>query len=351
MREHVKADEPFVREDVTVDEALERFRAEDQHYKVELIEDLVATPTRASVETVSLYTNGPFTDLCRGPHAPGHQAHQGVQAAVGRRRLLARRLEPHDAHAHLRHRVLLQEGARRAPRAPRGGQGARPPQARPAARAVHVLRGRARQRVLAAGRHDDLQRARRLSAARWARARLHRGQDPAALRLRAVEDLGPLGQVPREHVRHRDRGPRVRRQADELPRPRAPVRAAAVVLPRPARPLLRARAAAPQRAVGHAARAAARAPLRPGRRPHLLHGGAGPGRGRGVPGLRLRHATGCSASSRTSSSRRAPSSASATTRCGTAPRRRSRRRSTSAAWRTRSTRATARSTARRSTCT
>ena len=22
------------------------------------------------VETVSLYTNGPFTDLCRGPHAP-----------------------------------------------------------------------------------------------------------------------------------------------------------------------------------------------------------------------------------------------------------------------------------------
>ena len=68
MREHVKADEPFVREDVTVDEALERFRAEDQPYKVELIEDLVANE---GVETVSLYTNGPFTDLCRGPHAPG----------------------------------------------------------------------------------------------------------------------------------------------------------------------------------------------------------------------------------------------------------------------------------------
>src|ERR687893_419009 len=29
MREHIKADEPFVREDVTVEEALERFRAED----------------------------------------------------------------------------------------------------------------------------------------------------------------------------------------------------------------------------------------------------------------------------------------------------------------------------------
>ncbi len=67
MRVHVKADEPFVREDVGVEAALERFRAEDQPYKVELIEDLVADQ---GVETVSLYTNGPFTDLCRGPHAP-----------------------------------------------------------------------------------------------------------------------------------------------------------------------------------------------------------------------------------------------------------------------------------------
>src|SRR5690349_17685426 len=67
MREHIKADEPFVREDVPVAEALERFRAEDQPYKVELIEDLIENE---GVETVSLYRNGPFTDLCRGPHAP-----------------------------------------------------------------------------------------------------------------------------------------------------------------------------------------------------------------------------------------------------------------------------------------
>jgi threonyl-tRNA synthetase len=68
MREHVNADEPFVREDVTIAEALERFRGEQQDYKVELIEDLVRNQ---GVETVSLYTNGPFTDLCRGPHGPG----------------------------------------------------------------------------------------------------------------------------------------------------------------------------------------------------------------------------------------------------------------------------------------
>jgi threonyl-tRNA synthetase len=67
MREHVEADEPFVREDVPVAAARERFAGEGQDYKVELIDDLVRDE---GVETVSLYANGPFTDLCRGPHAP-----------------------------------------------------------------------------------------------------------------------------------------------------------------------------------------------------------------------------------------------------------------------------------------
>jgi threonyl-tRNA synthetase len=67
MREHVKADEPFTREDVPVAQARERFEREGQDYKVELIDDLVKNE---GVSTVSLYTNGPFTDLCRGPHAP-----------------------------------------------------------------------------------------------------------------------------------------------------------------------------------------------------------------------------------------------------------------------------------------
>src|SRR5829696_5890831 len=67
MREHIKADEPFEREDVTASAALQRFRDDDQPYKVELIEDLVRDQ---GVETVSLYRNGPFVDLCRGPHGP-----------------------------------------------------------------------------------------------------------------------------------------------------------------------------------------------------------------------------------------------------------------------------------------
>src|SRR5947209_13615192 len=39
MREHVNSDEPFTREDVSVQEALERFTNQHQDYKVELIED------------------------------------------------------------------------------------------------------------------------------------------------------------------------------------------------------------------------------------------------------------------------------------------------------------------------
>jgi threonyl-tRNA synthetase len=67
MREHVKADERFERTDIGVDEALKRFRDEGQDYKVELIEDLIKNE---GVDTVSLYRNGAFTDLCRGPHGP-----------------------------------------------------------------------------------------------------------------------------------------------------------------------------------------------------------------------------------------------------------------------------------------
>src|SRR5215212_9815823 len=72
MREHIAADEHFERTDVPVDDAIARFRAEGQDYKVELIEDLVRDADPAHpLETVSLYRNGPFTDLCRGPHGPG----------------------------------------------------------------------------------------------------------------------------------------------------------------------------------------------------------------------------------------------------------------------------------------
>ncbi|MFH1135148.1 MAG: threonine--tRNA ligase [Pseudomonadota bacterium] len=63
MAEIIKAGRPFVRRETTSREAVDFFSSLGENYKVELIEDL-------GVETVSLYEQGGFTDLCRGPHLP-----------------------------------------------------------------------------------------------------------------------------------------------------------------------------------------------------------------------------------------------------------------------------------------
>ncbi len=76
MLAHIEADESFGRRDIPVAEALELFRSQDQDFKVELIEDLVENE---GVETVSLYRNGPFEDLCRGPHAPSTGAIKAIK--------------------------------------------------------------------------------------------------------------------------------------------------------------------------------------------------------------------------------------------------------------------------------
>ena len=68
MKKHIKANEKFERRDVPVDEAIRIFSEQDENFKVELIEDLIKNE---GAETVSLYRNGPFEDLCRGPHGPG----------------------------------------------------------------------------------------------------------------------------------------------------------------------------------------------------------------------------------------------------------------------------------------
>ena len=103
MREHIKADEHFEREDVPVADAIERFRGEGQDYKVELIEDLVERDQ--GVETGLALPQRPLHRPLPRPARPGHQAHQGVQAHQRGRRLLARRRRPPDAHARIRDRV------------------------------------------------------------------------------------------------------------------------------------------------------------------------------------------------------------------------------------------------------
>ncbi|WP_417058659.1 threonine--tRNA ligase [Ellagibacter isourolithinifaciens] len=61
MAEIVKADEPFVREVVSIDEAKKIFA--DQRFKLEHIDDLTD-------REISIYRHGSFVDLCAGPHVP-----------------------------------------------------------------------------------------------------------------------------------------------------------------------------------------------------------------------------------------------------------------------------------------
>jgi threonyl-tRNA synthetase len=65
MREIVAADQPFVREDLTRTEAIDRLG--DQPYKREIIEQLEEGEVAAG-DVVSLYRNGDWADLCLGPH-------------------------------------------------------------------------------------------------------------------------------------------------------------------------------------------------------------------------------------------------------------------------------------------
>ena len=64
MAELAKRDEPVTRSVLPRDEAVAYFKSIGEHYKAEIISSIPAN------EDVSLYAEGKFTDLCRGPHVP-----------------------------------------------------------------------------------------------------------------------------------------------------------------------------------------------------------------------------------------------------------------------------------------
>ena len=65
MLKIVKEALPVSRREMSRDEAVAFFRGMGEHYKAEIIESIPAN------EVLSLYSQGEFTDLCRGPHVPG----------------------------------------------------------------------------------------------------------------------------------------------------------------------------------------------------------------------------------------------------------------------------------------
>jgi threonyl-tRNA synthetase len=63
MREIIEEDRPFEREEISKEEARKLFQERDESYKVEILDDLPD-------ETFSIYRQGKWLDLCRGPHVP-----------------------------------------------------------------------------------------------------------------------------------------------------------------------------------------------------------------------------------------------------------------------------------------
>ena len=108
MREIIARDKPFTKEVWPRDEAKRVFQDKGENFKVELVD---AIPPGRGPEDL------PAGRLVRSLPRPAHdldrQDRQRLQAAEGRGRLLARRLQQPDADPHLRHRLRQAGGARR----------------------------------------------------------------------------------------------------------------------------------------------------------------------------------------------------------------------------------------------
>jgi threonyl-tRNA synthetase len=64
--EAIKADLPFVRSEVSAEEAIKLFEGLGEKYKVEIIHDIVAK----GAKSLTLYRHGDWVDFCLGPHSP-----------------------------------------------------------------------------------------------------------------------------------------------------------------------------------------------------------------------------------------------------------------------------------------
>ena len=160
-------------------------------------------------EEITEYTQDGFVDLCRGPHLQDTKPIRAFKLTSLAGAYWRGDSQQHDADAHLRHGLLQTRrsststcsGSRRRAAATTAGSGAQLDlfhfsEVSPGSPFWHP-KGMAIWNALTA----LLARAERA-------ARLPRGAHADPLRLRAVEALGALGQLPREHVLQRGRRPR-----------------------------------------------------------------------------------------------------------------------------------------------
>ncbi len=198
IRREIAEGRSWERRESSRDEARAYFEEAGEPFKVELVD--------TAEGDISIYEQGDFVDLCRGPHLQNAEPIKAVKllslaGAYWRGDETKPQLtrvygtaffDPQDLEDYLNR---VEEAKRRDHR--RLGKAARP---------LRLLRAGARDAVLATARHGDLERARGPAPARERQARVRGGADAAALRLRPLADVGPLGEVPGAHVPRGDRG-------------------------------------------------------------------------------------------------------------------------------------------------
>ena len=86
MSELSKSNNPFVRVDLSKKEAVDFFTKKGDNYKTEILSEI-----DENTEDISLYKEGDFTDLCRGPHLPSTGKIKYVKLLKHFRFILARR--------------------------------------------------------------------------------------------------------------------------------------------------------------------------------------------------------------------------------------------------------------------
>ncbi|MBM7116656.1 threonine--tRNA ligase [Archangium primigenium] len=62
----IAQNQPFVRSEISMDEAIQLFEGKGEKFKVEIVKDIAAK----GAKTLTLYTHGDWVDFCLGPHAP-----------------------------------------------------------------------------------------------------------------------------------------------------------------------------------------------------------------------------------------------------------------------------------------
>ncbi len=194
MQKVVEADQPFERRRVTRAEARELFS--DDPLKLERLEEFDED------EVITVYRNGPFLDLCRGPHVPstgriknfrllsaagaywrGDEHRQMLQRIYGTTFFKSSQLEEHL------HR--LEEAKKRDHRTP-GARAGPVQQRQPRGAGAHPLASQGRRRA-----HGDRELRARADPAPRLRSGLHAPHHERA----ALRDLRAPGELRREHVR------------------------------------------------------------------------------------------------------------------------------------------------------